>query len=309
MSRLYQQTVAEKRTNLCRTDYRRIEVQPIAGALGAEIGGVDLSQPLDDETFDEIHQAFLDHLVIFFRDQNLTPEQHIQFSERFGPLHRNDFINELSDNPEIVIVSREPTDKFVFGNDWHADVTYTKVPSLGSMLYALEVPEFGGDTLFSNLYIAYETLSDAMKEMLDGLRGLHTAGTIFGKDGAYMANAYTDRQQGTKIRYHETSEEIVAHPIIREHPETGRKGVFVCSIFTIGIEGMTEEESRPILNFLFEHSTRPDFTSRFRWQKGSLALWDNRCTLHYALNDTAGCKRLLHRTTILDDHKPKLVKT
>lgn len=302
MSRLYQQAVAEDRTNIARSDYQRIEVRPIAGALGAEIYGVDLSQALDDQTFDEIHRAFLDHLVIFFRDQDLTPEQQIAFSQRFGPLHHNDFIGELSDHPEIVVVSRDPTDKYVFGNDWHADVTYTKVPSLGSVLYAHDVPEFGGDTLFSNLYTAYETLSDTMKEMLSGLRGLHTAGTIFGTSGAYLDNTYLSGQKGTEIHHHQASTEVVSHPIIREHPETGRKGIFVCSVFTIGIEGMSEEESRPILNFLFEQSTRPDFTSRFRWKKGSLAFWDNRCTLHYALNDTAGCQRLLHRVTVLDDN-------
>ncbi|NQU62089.1 MAG: TauD/TfdA family dioxygenase [Rhodospirillales bacterium] len=302
MSRLYQQAVARERTNSARSDYKRIEVHPIAGALGAEISGVDLSQPLDGQTFKEVHQAFLDHLVIFFRDQNLSPDQHKAFARQFGELHHNDFIHEIEDHPEIVRVARAATDQFVFGNDWHADVTYTKVPSLGSVLYALDVPDFGGDTLFSNLYTAYETLSETMKETLSGLRGLHTAEAIFGKSGAYVQDNYKEGHKATGVSHNEASTEIYAHPIVRVHPETNRKGLFVSSIFTVGIEGMSDDESRAILDFLFEHSVRPDFTSRFRWEKGSLAFWDNRCTLHYALNDAAGVDRLLHRVTVLDGH-------
>jgi taurine dioxygenase len=300
MTRLYQQAVSTDRTNVARSDYKHIEVYPIAGALGAEIHGVDLAQPMDEETFDEIRQAFLDHLVVFFRDQDLTPEQQKAFGRRFGDLHHNDFISEIEEHPEIVRVARAPSDRFVFGNDWHADVTYTEVPALGSVLYALEVPEFGGDTLFSNLYIAYETLSDTMKKTLEPLRGLHTAGTIFGTSGAYVQEGYQEGHKGTSLSHHEASAEVSAHPVVRVHPETGRKGIFVNSIFTVGIEGMSDEEGRAILDFLFEHATRPDFTSRFRWEKGSMAFWDNRCTLHYALNDAPGVNRLLHRITVLD---------
>lgn len=298
----YQPALADDRVNLARPDYRHIDVHPIAGALGAEIHGVDLSQPLDSDTFDEIHRAHLDHLVVFFRDQTLSPEQLKAFGRRFGELHVNDFIGQIGSHPEIVKVAKEPADKFVFGNDWHADVTYTRTPALGSMLYSLEVPEFGGDTLFSNLYLAYETLSDTMKDMLGRLKGLHTAGTIFGKSGSYNQKEYRSGQEGTSNEYKETADEVNAHPLVRTHPETGRKGIFANRIFTIGIEGMTEDESRPILDFLFAHSTRPDFTCRFRWTTGALAFWDNRCTLHYAMNDYPGVRRHMQRITIKDGH-------
>jgi taurine dioxygenase len=302
MARYYQEPIAESRVNVPRETYRRIKVTPLAGALGAEIGGVDLSREIDDETFIEIHQAHLDHLVVFFRGQDISPDVFRNFATRFGPLHVNDFVGKLEGYPDVETVAKEVSDRYVFGNDWHADVTYAAIPSLGTMLYGVEIPEYGGDTLFSNLYLAYDTLSDTMKDVVGRLKVLHSAGTIFGEEGAYNVEQYKSAQQGTANHYQENADKTNAHPLVREHPETGRRGLFLNRIFTTGIEGMREEEARPLLEFLFDHCVRPDFTCRFRWTPGSLAFWDNRCTLHYATNDYPGVRRVMHRLTIRDPH-------
>ena len=282
-------------------EYSRIEVKRISGALGAEIHGVDLAQPLDNHTFSEVHQALLDNLVIFFRDQKITPEQHKAFGRRFGELDVHPYAKGLPEHPEILPVTKEAEDRGGnFGGTWHSDVTFYEKPALGSILYALDTPPFGGDTLFANQYLAYETLSDGLKRTLDGLTALHNASRSYGAGGR-TAQRYAQGSKSMDVAIRDDSERTVEHPVVRTHPETGRKGLFVNHVFTQQFKGWTREESEPLLKFLEEHAVRPEFTCRFRWQKGSIAFWDNRCTQHFALNDYHGHRREMHRVTVCGD--------
>jgi taurine dioxygenase len=275
---------------------RHIEVSPIAGALGAEIAGVDVAQTLDDGVIGEIRQALLDHGVIFFRDQTFDREQHKAFTRRFGKIFIHPNYNGVSADPEIVDITREPGDKKIVGEDWHTDTTMVKDPPMGAILYGIEVPPYGGDTLFANQYMAYESLSDGLKKTLDGLRAIHTDRMVAGPAAAMNA------QRSTKVREDADWRETVSvHPVVRTHPETGRKLLFVNKSYTVGFEGWTEAESRPLLNFLMEHGNRPEFTCRFRWRNGSIAFWDNRCTKHLAIHDAGPYRRIMRRTQVAGD--------
>jgi len=280
-------------------DYQHISVSPIAGALGAEIGCVDLSKPLDPDVLSEIRSAYLENLVIFFRDQDITPDQQKSFARHFGELHINDFIPKLAGHDEIQIIAKEPHQTKNAGGTWHSDVTYKRKPALGSMLYAKELPPFGGDTMFANMYLAYETLSDGMKSLLQELRAEHSAAENFARRAEEAKK--NDGPGLTGFQYSEAAEQLATHPVIRTHPESGRHALFVNSVFTKKFEGMTEEESAPILSFLFDHISRPEFSCRFRWSKGAIAFWDNRCAQHLALNDYHGHRRYMNRVTVLGD--------
>jgi len=277
---------------------RRIAVEPIAGALGAEISGVDLAQ-LDDETFAEIHAAWLRHRVIFFRDQNLRPEDQIAFGRRFGDLVVHPFVRPLDGYPEIIPIIKEPGDRANFGGGWHTDVTFLEKPAMASLLYALETPEVGGDTLWANQTLAYETLSDGLKRTLDGLVAIHSAGPQYGRESESSRNR--DKRSSMETAVTDDAEATVEHPVVRTHPETGLKGLFVNPGFTLKFKGWKTRESKPLLEYLYRHSVREDFTCRFRWRPGSVALWDNRCTQHFALNDYPGRRREMHRVTIEGD--------
>lgn len=278
--------------------YRRISVQPISGALGAEVGGADLAR-LDDATFAEVRQAFLDRLVLFFRDQSLDAEDLKAFSRRFGALSRVPYVTPLDGDPDIIAVRKEADERkiSVFGGDWHSDFSFLEAPPLGSALYAVDVPPYGGDTLFADMYRAYETLSPGMRRLLEPLRAMHS-GHVYG--AARPPTMRTSRSIAISRGNAEADIER-AHRVVRVHPETGRRALFVNAIYTTRFESMSEEESRPLLAFLHAHATRPELTCRFRWRPGSLALWDNRCTLHLAVNDYDGARRLLWRTTIAGD--------
>ncbi len=272
---------------------QKIDVTPLSGACGAVITGVDLSEPLGNETFAAIHQALLDHQVIFFRDQNLTPDQQVAFSWRFGDLRLSEQYESLDGHPEIIEIVKEPKSTGIVGNLWHSDESFLPRPALGSLLYMIECPEFGGDTMFANQYLAYEALSDGMKDMLSRMRAVYSDASL------------GDRNKGRalKVKAGFEGREIYesVHPVVRPHPETGRKSLFVHKPYTIRFENMNVAESRPLLEYLYAHSTRPEFTCRFRWHEGSLAFWDNRCLLHYALNDYSGARRYAHRVTVVGD--------
>jgi len=276
--------------------YKTIDVKPVSGALGAEIFGADLGADLDNETFDDIHQAFLDHQVIFFRDQNLTPEKHKEFGRRFGSLNIHPYVKGMDGHPEIMEIIKEPEDKLNFGGGWHSDMSFQKEPALGSILYGIDIPPYGGDTLFASQYRAYETLSDGMKKLLDGLTALHTAKAEYGRAG-------NSAQKRSAMDVKNAEEDVPAyeHPVVRTHPETGRKALYANPAFTERFSGMTRAESKPLLEFLYAHATREEFTCRFRWQKGSLAFWDNRCVQHFALNDYHGHRRHMRRVTVNGD--------
>ncbi len=271
----------------------RIDVQPIAGALGAEIHGVDLSQNLDDQTISDIRRALLDHCVIFFRKQEIDVPTHKAFAKRFGNIFIHPNYKGTGPDPEIVDIRREPGDKKIVGEEWHADTTMVAEPPMGAILYAIEVPKFGGDTLFASQYMAYEALSDGMRSMLAGLKAYHTDRKVAGP------KANLNAQRSTKVREDSDWRETVSlHPVVVTHPETGRKLLYVNHSYTTGFEGMTEDESRPLLNYLLEHGHRPEFTCRFRWEKGSIAFWDNRVCKHLAVHDSHQEKRIMRRIQV-----------
>jgi taurine dioxygenase len=275
-------------------DIDLLDVRPISGALGAEIHGVDVSRDLDDDVAAAIRRVLLDHCVVFFHDQHLTPEQQKAFARRFGKIFVHP--NFRGADPEIVEVVRHPGDLAVIGELWHSDTTMVAEPPMGAILYGIDVPPFGGDTLFANQYLAYERLSDGMKKMLDGLRAVHSDRYVAGP--AVGRNARMSTKLRDDMEWHETES---LHPVVRTHPETRRKALFVNHSYTIRFEGMTEAESKPLLEFLMEHGNRPEFTCRFRWRQGSIAFWDNRCTKHLAINDTGPFGRRMRRVQLCGD--------
>ena len=279
---------------------RDIAIKPISGALGAVIEGVNLGGELDNYTVETIHRALLDHCVIFFRDQTMTPEQHIGFGRRFGTLNVHDYVKAMDGHPEIIIVAKNENDTKNFGGGWHSDVTYLEEPALGSILYCLEAPAFGGDTLFANQYAAYDALSPGMKRMLDGMQAIHTARDVYGPRGRASVT-YSKELTAMEMFASTEAEKEVAHPVVRTHPETGRKCLYVNPGFTVRFQDMTVDESLPLLEYLWAHCTKPEFTCRFQWERGSVAFWDNRALQHYALNDYHGQRRVMHRVTVNGD--------
>ena len=262
------------------------ELDPLTGAMGAEIRGIDLSRDLDAETFGAVHQALLEYGVIFFRDQDITPAQQTALARRWGEIHLHPHMPCLPDHPGVIEIVKKEDDTTVFGENWHTDQMFTATPARITMLYAKEVPPAGGDTLFANLHAAYDALSEGMKAFIAKLRTLSAYDTQKTRPAAMTPTALD-------------SAVIAEHPLVRTHPETGRKALYLCHPgITRWIAGMTEEESRPILGYLLAHATRPEFTCRFRWQVGSMAVWDNRRALHYPVNDYLGYRRVMHRITI-----------
>ena len=271
-----------------------LDIRPVAGALGAEILGIDLSHDLGEESVAAIRAAWLKHLVIFFRDQTLPPQRFLGVARRFGEAIEYPFIKGIEGFPEITPVIKLEHETMNFGGLWHSDTAYLERPPMATMLIAREVPPFGGDTLFANMYLAYETLSDGMKRLLDGLVAVNSSAK------ADVTRTREDRmrdgaKEDAKKQY--TAE----HPVVRTHPETGRKALYINGGHTVRFKDMTEQESAPLIRFLLQHATRPEFTCRFRWDAGSVALWDNRCTQHNPINDYHGFRRVMHRVTLAGD--------
>jgi alpha-ketoglutarate-dependent taurine dioxygenase len=279
----------------------RFRYRRFAAALGAEIEGLDLARPLDDATFAAVREAFLDSEgVLVLRDQRITPEQHIEFSRRFGPLAIHvlrQFL--LPGHPEILLVSNviedgKPIGLGDAGRYWHSDLSYVAEPSLGSLLHAQEIPTEGGDTSFANLYAAYEALPGAVKRRLDGTRATHSYRKSYDVlEGSPFRPKLSAAQQA-EVR-------AVVHPVVRTHPETGRKALFVNEGFTERILDIPEAESRELLRFLFAHSTEPRFIYRHRWRDHDLVFWDNRCAIHFAHGCPPALRRHMHRTTVQGD--------
>lgn len=279
--------------------YETIEVQPIAGALGAEVSGVDLTN-LGNQAFSEIHQAFLEHQVLFFRDQPLDDDQLEELTLRFGPFGDTPFVEGLPGHPNIIEVRKDAdeTSRHNFGGRWHSDFSFQEAPPSMTLLHSRVTPAAGGDTLYADMYGAYEALSPGMKEMLENRKAMHSGKRSYGTSGRFAKDPNITRMA---IRPSEEGDRETAHPIVRTHPETGRKALFINAVYTVRLEGMTDAESAPILNYLNDHSTRPEFTCRIRWSENALTIWDNRCTQHYAINDYHGHARLMHRTTCAGD--------
>ncbi|MDX2155742.1 MAG: TauD/TfdA family dioxygenase [Hyphomicrobiaceae bacterium] len=267
-----------------------IDVRPMAGACGAEIHGVDLGGTLSDATIAAIRKALLDHCVIFFRDQELSVEQHKALARRFGEIFIHPNYKGVGADDEIVVIRREPGDKKIVGEEWHADTTMVAEPPMGAILFAIEVPAFGGDTMFASQYAAYDALSDGMKTLIGGLKAYHSDRKVAGPQA--NMNAF----RATKVREDDAWQETVSlHPVVVTHPETGRKLLYVNHSYTYCFEGMTEAESRPLLDYLLNHGHRPEFTCRFRWEKGSVAFWDNRVCKHLAVHDSHRERRHMRR--------------
>lgn len=269
-----------------------LNVRPIAGALGAEILDIDLSKPLSSSTVDGIRQALHDHVVIFFRSQSLDPKQYLSFTSQFGKPIEYPFVKGIEGYPEIINVLKREHETTNFGGIWHSDTSYFASPPMGSVLLALEVPPYGGDTLFANQYLAYEALSPGLKKTLETLKGVSTSS---------KADASKTREDRIKDSGHKSDVLEAIHPVVRTHPGTGRKSLYVNVAHTSRFEGWTEDESAPLLNYLFQHQVKPEFTCRFQWEKGSIAFWDNRCALHNPINDYHGFKRSMWRVTLEGD--------
>ncbi|MFN8034807.1 MAG: TauD/TfdA family dioxygenase [Acidimicrobiia bacterium] len=273
--------------------YRTIKVLPIAGALGAEVSGVDLATDLVDETVAEIRRAWLRHLVVFFRDQALGPEEFLAFARRIGEPVEYPFVRGIDDFPEIIAVAKLPHETVNFGGIWHSDTAYLERPPMATLLVAREIPPYGGDTMWSNMYAAYDALSPGMQRLLDGVRAVNSSA---------LADVSKTREDRVRDSGFDGEQDYLAeHPVVRTHPETGRKALNVNVAHTLRFAEMTEDESRPLLRYLFDHSVRPEFTCRFQWRVGSVALWDNRCAMHNPINDYHGFTRTMHRITLAGD--------
>ena len=276
-------------------EYNNFKVQPLAGALGAEILDIDLNK-INDSIFEEIYKAFVDYQVIGIPNQNLTPDEYLAFGRRWGEIHHYPYMKGLESHPEILEILKTETDTYAFGNVWHSDGSFTEIPPKATMLYAQELPPAGGDTLFADMYQAYDTLSDKMKNILGSVNGLHVGDQPLKLGNFSGAKSMKQQDPGqTKVHTH--------HPIIRTHPDSKNKALYIGG-HAVEIEGMTKEESTPILNYLKAHSTRPEFICRFKWSPGAIAIWDNRCTQHYAVDDYSGFRRRMHRITILGEEAP-----
>jgi len=271
-----------------------LDIRPLSGALGAEIRGVDLAHDVGDETIAAVRAAWLEHLVVFFRDQHLEPAQLLSVARRFGEPVEYPFVKGLDGFPQITPVIKLEHEKINFGGLWHSDTAYLEKPPMATMLVARETPPRGGDTLFANMYLAYETLSDGLRRMLDGLIVVNSSAK------ADVTKTREDRIKDSG-RTEAKKEFVAEHPVVRTHPETGRKALYANGGHALRFKDMTVEESAPLLNFLFQHATRPEFTCRFRWEPGSIALWDNRCTQHNPVNDYHGHRRVMHRVTLAGD--------
>jgi taurine dioxygenase len=271
-----------------------LRVEPVTGRIGAEVSGVDLSQPLDEVTFKELEQAWYEHLVLFFHDQHLTPARQKALGERFGPLHVHPYVRNLGPElPEILVLESETSGG---RPSWHSDVSFLEAPPMASILQAIAIPAVGGDTAFSNMYAAYSALSAPMQAFLDGLEAVHDGTSTFGRGGVRSPSVIHDERRAQL--------EQAVHPVVRVHPVTGRRALFVNEQFTSHVVGLSPAESRNLLDFLYGHLQRIDFTTRMRWRPGSVALWDNRCVQHTGIPDWTGDgvqRRRMHRVAILGD--------
>ena len=271
-----------------------MKIKKIAGALGAEIFDVDLTQTLTTDLVKEIRNVFLRHGMIYLRNQPLTSQQFMNFAKAMGEPIEYPFVKGFEEFPQIIEVKKLEHEKVNFGGVWHSDTTYLEKPPMGSMLLSKEIPPYGGDTLFACQYAAYESLSDTMQRLLEGLRGVSASA---------KADVSKTREDRIKSDGKESAPKSFtnSHPVVRTHPETGRKALYVNVAHTVGIEGLTNAESAPLLSFLFEHQVKPELTCRLAWEPDALAFWDNRCTQHNPVNDYHGHRRVLHRITLQGD--------
>lgn len=267
-----------------------MDILPLTGSLGAEIIGADVRRA---EDFDTIFAAFAKYSVIVLRGQTITPDDHLAFARRFGPVNVNRFFKPVDGYPEIATVLKEKDQKAAVGEGWHTDHSYDQVPALGSILHAIEVPPVGGDTLFVSMGAAYDGLSRVMRGFLDSLTAVHSSRHVFG-----VTTGDSEAAKTRRLGNAEAATQDARHPVVLTHPLTGRRGLYVNPVFTTHIEGLSEAGSAVVLNSLYRHCQKPEFQCRVRWQAGDMAIWDNRATWHRAMNDYHGHRRLMHRVTV-----------
>jgi taurine dioxygenase len=267
-------------------------IRPSGGGVGAFVEGIDLTGEISTETSEGLKRSLGEHGVLFFRGQPLSPEQHIAFAEGFAKININRFFTPVEGFPAIAEVRKEPDHTRNIGGGWHTDHTYDEEPAMGSILLAKEVPQSGGDTMFANMYSAYDTLSDGLKETLGTMRAVHSSRQAFGAEARYR------NETNGRLLNAEAATQDSVHPVCITHPISGRKALYVNRAFTVRFDGWTEEESQPLLNMLYAHGAKMEHTFRFSWEEGSMAFWDNRASWHYALNDYPGQRRLMHRITV-----------
>lgn len=267
-----------------------MEIRKLTGLFGAEITGTDLRDP---SQFDAIRGAFVEHSVIVLRRQTITPEDHLAFARRFGPININRFFKALNSHPEIALVVKEADQTGAIGEEWHTDHAYDDAPATGSILHGIEIPPYGGDTVFASTTAAYDALSEPFKQMLEGLHAWHSSRHVFGAAVADTNSARTGR-----IGNADKATQDVLHPVVITHPLSGRRSLFVNPQFTTRIEGLSPIESRAILGAIYEHVQKPEFQARVRWAPGDVTMWDNRATWHKAINDYHGHRRYMHRVTV-----------
>lgn len=272
-----------------------VNIRQASPNVGAFVEGVDLAKDMDTGTVSQLREALGAHGVLFFRDQNLTPDQHIAAAERFGQIDVNRFFAHVDGFEKIAEVRKEPEQKANIGGGWHTDHTYDQIPAMGSMLLARETPKLGGDTLFSSMFAAYDTLSDGLKATIEKLNAVHSSRHVFGKKARYKERG---EDLGGRLMNPELAQQDAVHPVVIRHPISGKKAIYVNPGFTLRFEGMTDQESHPLLQTLYAHCQNQAFVYRFQWEPGSIAFWDNRATWHYAVNDYQGERRLMHRITI-----------
>ncbi|MBT5110285.1 MAG: taurine dioxygenase [Rhodospirillaceae bacterium] len=272
--------------------YRLIEPKSLSGAIGAEVRGVDLAHASDD-VWDEIRALFLDRIALFFPGQTLGPKALASVAEHIGPVGEYPFVEGFAEEPRVFAVVKESHETKNFGEGWHSDTTYTDIPPKATVLYSVETPRAGGDTLFANMHLAYEGLSEGLKTMLSGLRAVHSS-TVRKGGGRAAGNAY----QSVKLVAKNRPVLEATHPLVRTHPETGRKALYVDALHTARIEGWSEAESKALLEYLYQQQQRPELTCRYEWEPGVFAVWDNCAAQHLAVNDYHGYRREMHRLSI-----------
>lgn len=285
------------------TPNRPFEVSPLSGSFGGEVRGVDLGQ-LSDTLFDAVYDALVEHQVLVFRDQKLTPEQYLAFAKRWGGIHQHPFMKDLEGYPGILEIVKTENDVKAFGNGWHSDQMFVEKPAKCTMLHAKEVPERGGDTMFSNMYAAYDGLSDGMKALVHELKGWNSGdrAKLRARKNDVVRNSGTPSEMAERQPPSDMQTET-AHPLVRLHKDSRRKALYLGG-HTMKLDGFTNEESAPILGYLKAHSAMPEYTCRVNWEVNSLTIWDNRCVQHYAVNDYQGMRRRMHRITIAGDEVP-----
>lgn len=280
------------------TPFKTIEVRPITGTIGAEIANIDFTQTLTNQQRDEIHRAFLESKVIVFRGQTLPPKKQVEVARIFGKPAIYPFLKGHEEAEEVSVLAKSATDTVNFGGNWHSDTAYKPAPDMGTLLYAVDVPDAGGDTMFANMQLAYECLSPGMQKMLDGLTAIYSSEKGYGGKRAERMKSLAGMKDAVAAKIETFESE---HPVVRTHPETGAKSLYISRSHALHFKDMTVAESEPLINYLSDFSARPEFTCRVRWQPGTLTVWDNRCTNHFAVNDYNGKARRMHRVTIEGD--------